>query len=204
MKRFIAMFLVVVMMGCMFAGCGRNNDDEWEKEQWEQGGGAGNAGAVEGPAPTEAPETEPQIEETEAPYVPQEEASYFYFYDYKENDYTYSDIYTYHYVTGATALYSALDFGFLSEEDYEYIVYGYDDRYAVFIYEYSKDQMERYEEYLVSRGYTYQGSESYTDGKSRFYKNESNGYQFDLFVGYNSSGSPAFIAIEPYMNGTMN
>lgn len=205
MKRFLALFLIVAMVAGVFVGCGRNDEPEWE-----QGGNSGNAN-VEGPAPTQEPTqapteapTEPPAPETEPGYVPSGTASYFYFYDYAANDYIYSDIYTYHYVTGANARYSALDWDFLSDENYQYITYGYDDQYALFIYDYDKDEMERYEEYLESRGFSYMGSESYNEGKSRFYKNNTTGLQFDLFVLYDSYGSPKFIVVEPYLNGTMN
>ena len=143
---------------------------------------------IEEPA-TEAPATEaPATEPVTASY-------YYYFYDYSTNEYIYTDIASYQDITGAVCLKSVLDWGFL-EEGYEYIVDGYDDQYAMFMYEYDALQLAAYESYLSSRGYEYAGTEQFTQGISYYYKNPDNGYFVDLFV----ANEDAYLVIEPCIN----
>ena len=119
----------------------------------------------------------------------------YYFYDYANNEYLSSDVSVYQNITGARALKSMLDWGFL-EEGYEMIVDGYNAEYALFMYEYSAVQMARYEDYLVSIGYAYEGSEQFDQGTSYYYKHPGNGSLMDLFVANND----AYLVIEPCLN----
>lgn len=144
----------------------------------------------------DVPATEATEAPTEAPVIEEPvSGTFYYFYDYGTNEYYSSDIMTYQDVTGAVCTQSALDWGFL-EEGYTDIVDGYDDRYAVFIYEYDAIQLAAYESYLESRGYEYTGTEQFQQGRSYYYENPSDGSMFDLFVGNND----AFVVIEPYLN----
>ena len=124
--------------------------------------------------------------------------SYFYFYDYESGEYIASDVPTFQALTEAVCIGSSLDFSFL-EGDFENTTEGYDERYGVFLYEYNEDQLNSYKAYLTSIDFTLINEESYTQGTSCYYKNEANGYMFDLFV----AAGEAYIAIEPYTNGAM-
>lgn len=133
-------------------------------------------------------------------YDPLAVESFYYFYDYTAEEYIYSDVATYHSITGASCTASALNFGFLSVEGYEDIVDGYDDSYAVFIYEYDEAQLEAYFSYLEDRGYEHVNTKEYSEGRSYFYQDKETGYTFDIFLCSGENGSYEYVAIEPYLN----
>lgn len=129
-----------------------------------------------------------------------EESSCYYFYDYETGEYVYSDVLNYQNVTGAVCTHSALDFGFLSDANYEYMIEGYDERYGVFLYEYDEAQLNAYMSYLESLGFENVNTQSYNEGKSYYYQNPETGYLFDIFVKGNVILGYEYLAIEPYMN----
>ena len=120
--------------------------------------------------------------------------SFYYFYDYGTQEYRQSDVATYHAVTGAECELSSLDWNFL-EEDYTYVVEGYDDSYGVYLYAYDEAQLEEYRHYLSGVGFLFTGKEQFNEGESYFFLNQANGYMVDLFVAEDES----YIAVEPYV-----
>lgn len=128
-------------------------------------------------------ETEPAVYDT-----------HYAFYDYQSGEYVSSQVATYQAVTGTECEVSALDFSFL-EENYDYVVEGYVERYGVFLYAYQFRQLREYQTYLRSMGYSRVGTERYTEGVSYYYENAENGYMLDLFVAKDRS----YLAVEPYL-----
>lgn len=208
MKRILAFLLVLVMLFSM-AGCSDLVDEvkdevkdkiiealEEEEEPEDE--------PKEEPEETEPEETEPEETEPEETEPAASETvvydSFYYFYDYLTEEYIYSDVAAFHAVTGTACTASSLDFGFLEEEDYEYMTEGYDERYAVFLYPYDSGALEAYITYLESVGYAYLSSEDFNEGTSYYYQNGENGYLFDVFVMKNAEGVYEYVALEPCVN----
>lgn len=120
--------------------------------------------------------------------------SYYYFYDYGNETYIYSDVATYQAVTGGVCELSALSWEFL-EGNYEYVVEGYDDRYGIFLYEYDAGLLEQYRNYLISAGYICKATEQFIEGFCYYFYNAENEYIIELFV---AEGN-AYLVIEPYL-----
>lgn len=120
--------------------------------------------------------------------------SYYYFYNYGTEEYIYSDLATYQAVTGGRCHLSSLGWSFL-QGNYENVVENYDERYAVFVYEYDSGSLERYQNYLASAGYECRAVEQYVEGICYFFRNEETKYIVQLLVAQDTS----FIVIQPYI-----
>ncbi len=208
MKRFLAVLLTLAMVLAL-AGCSdaisevKDSALDFIDEKIDEARGEQQEEEPEEPEETEPEETEPEETEPEETEPEPTEApvydSFYYFYDYRLKDYTYSDVATFHAVTGTECTSSALDFGFL-EADYEEIVDGYDDHFAVFLYPYDSDALDAYITYLESVGFAYHSSESFNEGTSYYYENGENGFMFDLFILKDDTGAYTTTVVEPCMN----
>lgn len=139
-------------------------------------------GVSSAPNPTE--QTEPPVYD-----------SNYLFFDYGIGEYIESQVGTYQAVTGAQCELSSVDFAFL-QDDYSYVVEGYDEQYGVFLYAYDAAQLDQYRAYLAAIGFHCTDTERFEEGFSYYFTDSETGFEMDLFV----AADKTYLAVEPFLN----